>query len=149
MDEPAPTPAERQVTITTEPAANRASATATRETERQPLTRTTNARTFVPANEDHPLVTSGKFADGVYKIEIREAGPGAYGVQVASFSDLSSAMQEVSKLQAKWFDNILVRKTDTAYKVILGPFDDQKSATAYNKDLKSRYKISGFTVSLE
>lgn len=107
--------------------------------------------TYRPAGNDP--ITTGKFNAGTYKIELREPGEGKYGVQIASLTSLESAMQEVAKLQAKWFDNILVKRMDnttgTVYKVILGPFTELDSAQRYNKDLAKRYKIKGFTTELE
>ncbi len=145
--EPAPSTQDRVVS-TPEPApSSRAnsstSANSTKATDREPVR-------FVPAQDpETPLLTGGKFTDGLYKIELRRPASGNYGVQVASYSDITSAIQEVARLQAKWFENILVRKIGDRYKVILGPFDDQASATNYAKDLKKRYKMAGFTVELQ
>ncbi len=62
-------------------------------------------------------------------------------------------MDKVVELQAKYFDDILLLKTGrgqgATYKVILGPFDEQKSAQRYASDLKRRYNIAGFTVNLK
>lgn len=92
------------------------------------------------------------FAPGTYKIEILTPPAGGHGVQVGSFKDLEKAMDKVTELQKKWFDNILIQKVATStggvYKVILGPFDTQKSALRYASDLKKRYKIAGFTVEI-
>jgi rare lipoprotein A len=107
--------------------------------------------TYRPAGNDP--ITSGNFGPGTYKVELREPGDGKYGVQIASLASLESAMQEVAKLQAKWFDNILIKRVDntsgTIYKVILGPFTELDSAQRYNKDLAKRYKIKGFTTELK
>lgn len=132
----APPPADR---ATQKPAVVRENAT---ETEKK-------ATTFVPAQDNHPFATSGTFADGVYKVEIREPGTGEYGVQVAALGDLNSAMQYIATLQSKWFTNILIRKTGELHKVILGPFATQQEASVYAKDLKRKYKMNGFTVSLK
>lgn len=104
--------------------------------------------TFSADKDTPPFMTNGQFGDGLFKIEIREAGEGDYGVQVAALGDLQSAMEYVATLQAKWFTNILIRKTGTMYKVILGPFTSHKEASIYAKDLKRKYKINGFTVEL-
>ncbi|PHI21262.1 hypothetical protein CEQ90_04395 [Lewinellaceae bacterium SD302] len=143
--EPAPTTQDRVVSTPQPAPSNRATTTTTTKEvieDREPVR-------FVPAQDQTPLLTGGKFTDGVYKIELRRPASGNYGVQVASYSDVTSAMQEIAKLQAKWFDNILVRKIGGVYKVILGPFDDQASAGNYAKDLKKRYKMAGFTVELQ
>ena len=105
------------------------------------------------------VVRTAGFAPGTYKIELSKPAAGTFGVQVGSFKDLESAMQKVTELQAKWFDNIRLEKVSTGsaavYKVILGPSDKesgfatQKSATRFASDLKSRYKIPGFTVEIK
>lgn len=156
--QPTPAPVERQAertstpqrveTRSTSPDRDRASTPAPAPAERTIVNRAPVR--FVPASNDP--ITTGKFGPGVYKIELREPGTGKFGVQVASLTSLESAMSEVAKLQAKWFENILIRRMDngdnTVYKLILGPFDDQASASRYSSDLKKRYKINGFTVEL-
>ncbi|NJO87406.1 MAG: septal ring lytic transglycosylase RlpA family protein [Lewinella sp.] len=92
---------------------------------------------------------NGSFADGLYKIELRAPGTGTHGVQVMSLTSLEAAMQEVAKLQAKWFENILVKRQGDNYKVILGPFEDTEAAQAYAKDLQRKYNIKGFVLSLK
>ena len=96
--------------------------------------------------------TNATFAPGLYKIMLLEPPAGEFGVQVGSFNDIEHAMDKVSQLQAQYFDNILVQKVNadpaSVYKVILGPFTTQDSAKNYASDLKSRYKMAGFTVRL-
>ncbi|MBC6993656.1 septal ring lytic transglycosylase RlpA family protein [Neolewinella lacunae] len=98
-------------------------------------------------------VRQNAFAPGTYKIELLKPSGGNFGVQVGSFKDLEGSMDKVAELQGKWFENILVQKINSGpfatYKVILGPFDTQASATRYASDLKKRYKMDGFTVTLE
>jgi rare lipoprotein A len=74
-------------------------------------------------------------------------------VQVASFSNYENVLQKVADLQAKWFDNILISiepgtNGANTYKVILGPFADQKTAQHYQESLRSRYSIKGFVLDL-
>jgi rare lipoprotein A len=105
------------------------------------------------------VVRKAGFAPGTYKIELSKPAAGTFGVQVGSFKDLESAMVKITELQAKWFDNIMLEKVSTGanavYKVILGPSDKdsgfatQKSAANFASDLKSRYKIPGFTVEIK
>lgn len=91
---------------------------------------------------------------GLYRIVLERPGKNAnYGVQVASFSNYENVLQKVADLQAKWFDNILVSiepgtNGSNAYKVILGPFSDQKTAQHYQESLRSRYRIKGFVLEL-
>lgn len=112
--------------------------------------------TKVSGNE---VIRKAGFTPGTYKIELSKPTAGTFGVQVGSFKDLESAMVKVTELQAKWFDNIMLEKVSTGtaavYKVILGPsdkdsgFETQKSAIRFASDLKSRYKIPGFTVEIK
>lgn len=108
------------------------------------------AVTFQRAANDP--ITTGNFGPGVYKIELRKAGEGNFGVQVASLKSLESALTEVAKFQAKWFDNILVKRVETSdgpiFKIILGPFPSLSAAQQYAKDLERKYKIKGFSTSL-
>lgn len=98
------------------------------------------------------LTRTETFSPGIYKIELLKPPAGDFGVQVGSFIDLDGAMDKVAQLQSKWFDNILIERFGTGpgsiFKVILGPFETQKSAAHYASDLKSRYKINGFTVDI-
>ena len=125
----APTP-RPQPTV---PAPTTPSATTT-TTARAPI-----AKTYVPT--------------GLYAITLRNPGNTGYGVQVASMSTYDNALKQVAELQAKYFDNVLISiQAGTApgertFKIILGPFDTQASATRYKKDLKKK-KIDGFVVPL-
>lgn len=151
VTDPAPAPAPRnEEPEVTEPAPRRAS-----EPQPRPAPTVPAARAEVKAQP----VSSGKavrqatFAPGTYQIQLNEVPAGKHGVQVGSFKDLDRAMDKVTELQSKWFDNILLQRVGTGpasvYKVILGTFDTDKSALRYAEDLKKRYKISGFTVALD
>lgn len=98
-------------------------------------------------------VRQSTFAPGIYKINLSEPPAGTHGVQVGSFRDLTSAMDKITELQSKWFDNILIERVNTGeasvYKVILGPFGSLKSAQRYASDLKKRYKMDGFAVPVQ
>ena len=90
---------------------------------------------------------------GLYKFALEKPEQKGFGVQVASFSSFDNVLQRVSELQAKWFDNILISMEagtggKKLYKIILGPFGDQKTAQHYQASLKSRYSIKGFVVDL-
>jgi len=141
--EPAPQPAERVVTIPTQDPPQRTTAP---DPALEESPEDNQAIVFERATNDP--ITSGKFGPGVYKIELREPDAGEYGVQVASLMNLENALQEIAKYQAKWFENILVRRVDaddkTIYKIIFGPFETQANAQAYTRDLLRKYKIEGF-----
>jgi rare lipoprotein A len=115
-------------------------------------TSTRNAVKRTSENKKDLIRDQANFSPGIYKIELLAPPAGNYGVQVGSFREFERAIDKVAQLQKKWFDNILIEKVKAAegniYKVILGPFDDQASAKNYASDLKSRYKMDGFTVLL-
>lgn len=100
------------------------------------------------------MVTAKDFNEfDLYKIQVLRPEKKGFGVQVASFSDYSNVMKKVAELQGKWFKNILVsvekgKDSKPVYKLILGPFPDQKTATAYKNAAKKKKKVSGFVVSL-
>ncbi|CAH1000294.1 Endolytic peptidoglycan transglycosylase RlpA [Neolewinella maritima] len=93
------------------------------------------------------------FGAGTYSISLDKPTAGGYGVQVGSFSTLESALDKVVELQGRYFDDVLLVKLSqgptASYKVALGPFSDQDSAQHYARDLKQRYGISGFTITLD
>ena len=100
------------------------------------------------------LVRDKFTSTGLYKIVIMKPEKKGFGVQVGAFNSYESVMQEVVKLQGKWFDNILVNSGIAAngkkiYKVILGPFSTSKAAENYKKSVASKHKIKGFVVGLE
>jgi rare lipoprotein A len=74
---------------------------------------------------------------------------GDYGVQVASLDNFDSAVKYVEGLKARWFKDILVKVDDESYKVILGPMEEEASATNYMKNLEKKHKIKGFVVNLK
>ncbi|WP_026231782.1 septal ring lytic transglycosylase RlpA family protein [Neolewinella persica] len=164
VNEPAPTPAERQPVITEPrpaPAAAPApvkeapKATSPPVAQSSPTPTVTTSASQVKALpvSSEQLVRTATFAPGTYKIALLKPTGGKYGVQVGSFKDLEGAMDKVTELQSKWFDNILIERLSTGpgsvYKVILGPFETEKSAQRYSSDLKTRYKIPGFMVTIK
>jgi len=89
------------------------------------------------------------FAPGVYRIQLTEPDRGRYAVQVGSFSELERAMDKVTELQGRYFDDILLsREGRSTFKVLLGPFRDRSSAQNYASDLQRRYNIKGFAVDM-
>lgn len=90
---------------------------------------------------------------GLYKIVLQKPEQKGFGVQVSSLSNYENVLKQVADLQAKWFDNILISAEkggqSPIYKVILGPFPDEKAAETYQASLSKKYKIKGFVVNLE
>ncbi|MCB0650327.1 MAG: septal ring lytic transglycosylase RlpA family protein [Saprospiraceae bacterium] len=88
---------------------------------------------------------------GVYQVSL----PGSvqqYGVQVASFSEYENAMRQLTLLKEKSFDKLILlteaKGEGISYKVMLGPFDGEDSAKAYQESLAKKYKMKGFVVDL-
>lgn len=85
---------------------------------------------------------------GLFQIAISRSDKKGFGVQVASVGSYESMMDKVAQLQGKWFDNILISMDGgKKFRVILGPFDTEGSARAYENNLKKK-KIDGFVVNL-
>lgn len=166
--EPAPTTAERQPQLPeTTPAPAPAPRTETPAATSTPPVQPRPAQTPPPAPtvsdeavatvkatpvSNKTFIRNATFDPGVYKIELLKPAAGKFGVQVGSFKDMEGAMDKVAELQSKWFENILIERVSTGpgsvYKIILGPFETQKSASRYASDLKKRYKMDGFTVGI-
>lgn len=110
-------------------------------------------RTAAPSEIKFKLVQQDYNQYGLYKIVLQKPEQKGFGVQVASMSSYENVLKQVADLQAKWFENILISAEkggqDPVYKVILGPFIDEKTAETYQKSLNKKYKIKGFVVNLE
>ena len=62
-------------------------------------------------------------------------------------------LKQVAELQDHWFENILISVepgtlNQPVYKIILGPFEDRSTASAYEKSLKKNHKLNGFVIDL-
>ncbi len=142
---PAPTQ-EKVAESPVETTAKQATPTAAKPTTTTPTVNASKDR-FSPVGKDYNPY-------GLYRIVLEKPdAQTGFGVQVASFTSYENVMQRVADLQAQWFDNILIsiepgEGGKSSYKVILGPFDDQKTAQHYQASLASRYKIRGFVIDL-
>lgn len=98
--------------------------------------------------DKNKLVRGDMGTSGLFKIAIEHSDKKGFGVQVASVSSYESMMEKVAELQGKWFDNILISMVGgKKFRVILGPFDTEGSAKAYDNNLKKK-RIDGFVVNL-
>lgn len=118
-----------------------------------PKKNTTTKSTSPTESTGAPKLVRGDFENvGLYKIQLLRPEKKGFGVQVASYANYENALEKVSDLQGKWFDDILINiasvKSNTTYQVILGQFTTEASATNYQKSLKTKYKINGFVVNL-
>lgn len=116
------------------------------------------AKTTTPTEQPAPSRFSKVGKDyspfGLYRITLEKPNSQTgFGVQVALLTSYENVLRKVAELQAQWFDNVMVsiepgKNGANTYKVILGPFDSQKSAQRYQASLLQRYKINGFVLDL-
>lgn len=85
-----------------------------------------------------------------------EAVPSAtsgYGVQVASYSNYSNADKRQRTVYASGINNVFIKqgqssKGEQVYRVVVGPFTNQQTATQSMQQLRSTYNLRGFVVNL-
>ncbi|NUO03517.1 MAG: SPOR domain-containing protein, partial [Saprospiraceae bacterium] len=75
-----------------------------------------------------------------------------FGVQIGAFGDMENAERRIEALNKKGFKNLLINidnsKAKPTYRVIMGPFDTEKSAKSYAGSLLKKHKIKGFVMGL-
>ncbi len=90
----------------------------------------------------------------LYKIDLKKSVKEGFGVQLSTLYDADNVLPIVTKLQKQWPDKVLVSiERDpandlAAYRVIIGPFKDEKTATAQQKLAAKRGYKQGFVVDL-
>ena len=104
--------------------------------------------------KDAKMVSLKNYSEyGLYKIQVMKPEKKGFGVQVASINNHENMLKQIAYFQGKHFKNVLTSiekgMDGTIYKIILGPFPDQKTAQSYKRSLKKRHKVDGFVVSLE
>jgi len=107
-----------------------------------------------------PQSASGKASSGnaknteLYKIDMKKSAKSGYGVQLSTLYDADNVLPIVTKLQQQWPEKVLVNiERDaandlTAYRVIVGPFADEKTANAQQKLAAKRGYKQSFVVDL-
>lgn len=101
-----------------------------------------------------PMVQSRNYQDfNLYKIQLLRPEKKGFGVQVASLTNYRNVLKQVAELQDHWFENILISVepgtlNQPVYKIILGPFEDRATASAYEKSLKKKHQLNGFVIDL-
>jgi len=117
------------------------------------LTEKGSSKTAPKTSSRARLVTQDYTKYGLYKIVLEKPSKKGFGVQVASLNNYENVLRQVADLQSKWFENILLSvekgQAKPIYKIILGPFDSEKQALSYKKDLQRKHKVKGFVVSLD
>ena len=89
----------------------------------------------------------------LYQASLKSVLPKGYAVQLASLNTPESALSETARLQTIWGDKMLLRtvvdpKGETAYKVLLGPFETQKEALVKQKAAAKKGHPKCFVVNL-
>lgn len=90
----------------------------------------------------------------LYKIDLKKSPKTGFGVQLSTLYDADNVLPIVTKLQQQWPDKVLISiERDpandlAAYRVIVGPFKDEKTATAQQKLAAKRGYKQGFVVDL-
>lgn len=117
--------------------------------EKKPVVTETPVKPSTKTQVDKTQLVRGDMGtSGLFKIAISHSDKKGFGVQVTSVSTYESMLDKVEELQGKWFDNILISMDGgKKFRVILGPFDTEGSARAYEANLKKK-KIDGFVVNL-
>lgn len=90
----------------------------------------------------------------LYKIDLKKSSKAGYGVQLSTLYDADNVLPIVTKLQQQWPEKVLVSiERDaandlSAYRVIVGPFADEKTAVAQQKLAAKRGYKQSFVVDL-
>jgi rare lipoprotein A len=91
------------------------------------------------AKEEAQLATAKNYkSNDLYQIELKKPEKKGYGVQISIISNYENVLKEVAKLQGNWGGKVLMEieggeeDAKTTYKLILGPFDEKKSAEIKN-----------------
>lgn len=77
-----------------------------------------------------------------------------YGVQVASYTNYDNADKRQRTVYSQGVTNVFIttgrsRNGDQVYRVMVGPFNDQQTATISLSQLKRTYQLDGFVVDLK
>jgi len=71
-----------------------------------------------------------------------------YGIQVGAYKSEANARNRMKELEAEWYSDIHIKKSKTAYKVILKNYSTKEQAEAYLENLKKK-GIDGFVVNMK
>jgi len=133
--------------------------TETKETEEIPLrlTPVENTKTqqnLVPEKNIVLPPASESLKPGLYQIQLHRLPEKGFAIQVGSFQNISVLWNEVSKLHNAWFKQIMIQSKQSEkglilYKLLLGPFYTKEKANSYKENLKEKYGIGGFIVTLQ
>jgi rare lipoprotein A len=133
--------------------------TETKETEvitlrLTPVENTKTQQNVVPERNIVSPPASESLKPGLYQIQLHKLPEKGFAIQVGSFQNISVLWNEVSKLHNAWFKQIMVQSKESEngsilYKLLLGPFSTKEKANSYKENLKEKYGIGGFIVTLQ
>ncbi len=109
----------------------------------------------VPASYDNSGAVETKSpvpstpTQGTFRLEALNPIQTGYAVQVASFRNFDYANNKANELKAKGFQNVLISMQGNIHKVVIGPFNTRDEAKVYMGNLRKKYKMKGFIISLE
>lgn len=150
---PTPAPISKPKPVETKPEPKKEVAAAPKPTPVPAPKKETPKPKPAPAKKLKPVTSKTYNSYDLYKIQVMRPAKEGFGVQVASFGEYENVMKRIAELQEKHFKNILVSVekgggSGTVYKIIMGPFEDQATASAYKRSLSKKHKIKGFTINL-
>lgn len=114
--------------------------------------KTEKPKAVAPAKPAAPKVNinKAKSPTGLFKVDVENQTKAGFGVQVGVFTGFEVLLKQVATLKGKGFKDVLISVSGTGdatkYRIILGNYSNQSSASAYKKALKSKYKMDGFVV---
>jgi rare lipoprotein A len=133
--------------------------TETKETEEiplrlKPVENTKTQQNLVPEKNIVLPPASESLKPGLYQIQLHRLPEKGFAIQVGSFQNISVLWNEVSKLHNAWFKQIMIQSKQSEkglilYKLLLGPFSTKEKANSYKENLKEKYGIGGFIVTLQ
>lgn len=133
--------------------------TETKETEDLPLHLTPIEGLIIQRNsvgEKNTVLpsVSETLKPGLYQIQLNRLPEKGFAIQVGSFRNVSVLWSEISKLHNAWFKQIMVQTKENAnglvlHKLLLGPFPSREKAYSYKENLRTKYGIEGFIVTLQ
>ncbi|GJM33646.1 MAG: hypothetical protein DHS20C18_26470 [Saprospiraceae bacterium] len=88
-------------------------------------------------------------SQGTFRLDALNPIQKGFAVQVASFRHFDYANNKANELKGKGFQNVLISMQGNVHKVVIGPFNTRDEAKVYQGNLKRKYKMNGFIISLE
>ncbi len=117
----------------------------------------TKVKVVIAGNSKAPAVTTNKPAKKSTPAKVKTktttrslgvSSATGYGIQVGAYKSEANALQRVKALEAEWFSDIHIKKSKTAYKVILKNYPTKEQAEAYLASLKKK-GVEGFVISMK